>query len=235
MTDQIKPPSWAKFCGGKWYRWFVFYEWGAEWILYAFNRIALIKLLVNGVVATSIVAGVAMFYFDYGDRKTDRAVRRATMLATMVQVAAATKDEEIQNSVVPILEIMVRDGMDLSGLPLPGVNLSRAILSDANLNEANLAGAYLIGADLNNAYLIGADLIGANLSWADLNNAYLFGANLSGADLSWADIGKTTITRSNINETSLTQGHLDSACIDKGDPPINLPDGLTPPTKICGE
>ena len=230
MTDQIKPPSWAKFCGGKWYRWFVFYEWGAEWILYAFNRIALIKLLVNGVVATSIVAGVAMFYFDYGDRKTDRAVRRATMLATMVQVAAATKDEEIQNSVVPILEIMVRDGMDLSGLPLPGVNLSRAILSDANLNEANLAGADLSEAKLSGANLSVANLSGAHLRWADL-----FGANLSRANLSGADIGKTTITRSNINETSLTQGHLDSACIDKGDPPINLPDGLTPPTKICGE
>ena len=220
MTDQIKPPSWAKFCGGKWYRWFVFYEWGAEWILYAFNRIALIKLLVNGVVATSIVAGVAMFYFDYGDRKTDRAVRRATMLATMVQVAAAAKDDKSINPVVPILEIMVRDGMDLSGLPLPGVNLSRAILSDANLNEANLAGA---------------NLSRANLSGANLYRAILSGANLSGADLRWADIGKTTITRSNINETSLTQGHLDSACIDKGDPPINLPDGLSPPTKICGE
>jgi hypothetical protein len=171
MTDQIKPPSWAKFCGGKWYRWLVFYEWGAEWILYAFNRIALIKLLVNGVVATSIVAGVAMFYFDYGDRKTDRAVRRATMLATMVQVAAATKDEEIQNSVVPILEIMVRDGMDLSGLPLPGVNLSRAILSDANLNEANLAGADLRWADIGKTTITRSNINETSLTQGHLDSA----------------------------------------------------------------
>ena len=161
MHNLVKPAPWSKFCGGQWYRWPLGLEWLAEWILYYFQRLALIKLAVNGTIAASVVVGIVLFTFEVDDRETDRAARRATMLATIFQVAGTAKNKEAVNPVVPILETLLQQKINLSGLPLPGANLSKANLSGANLSDANLSKANLSGADLN----------GADLSYADLSSA----------------------------------------------------------------
>ncbi len=99
-------------------------------------------------------------------------------------------------SVKELVELALKDNVNLSGANLSGADLSGAYLSGANLSGADLSGAYLSGADLSGAdlsgaYLSGANLSGANLSGADLSGAdlsgaYLFAANLSGAYLSGA-------------------------------------------------
>ena len=134
----------------------------------------------------------------------------------------------------------------LSGADLRKANLTEANLSGAKLSEASLGGATLRsanfgGADLSGANLRGADLSGVILSWADLSDANLFGATLreanlseailSGADLSGADLSGADLSTAN----NLTQPQLDSACTRKGEEPPKLPEGLKPPTNICGE
>ncbi len=207
----LKPVPWSQFCGGRWYRWLLSSEWLAEWILYTFQRFALLKVVVNGLVAASIVGGIVMFYLEIDDRKTSRAIRRATMLATMVQVARTAKDAKTVNPVVPILETLVQQKMNLSGLSLPGANLKKARLSGANLERAKLQGATLSEIALMMATLIKADLSEANLNRTSLTEADLSGATFSRANLSGAK--------------ELNRAQLVLACADKEGQPI-LPDAF---------
>ncbi len=216
-------------------------HWGVEMVIFIkriLNFVGPMHRSIKVVGHYAIILAVVAFYWDWGDRETDRAVRRVTMLATIVQVAGTARDRETPNPVVPILETLAREKMDLSSLPLPKANLSGAKLNGANLvganlREAKLFEAKLIGADLSeadlntadlrqadlsNANLRGADLItanlsNANLSEADLSGAYLmvavlFGASLSGADLSGADLSGATLTLASLSGADLSLADL---------------------------
>lgn len=124
-----------------------------------------------------------------------------------------------------------RDGYKaiLNWADLRGANLFWANFSGVNLSGAGLNGADLFGANLSGAFLVGANLSGANLFGADLSSAYLNGVNLNRADLSEANLSGTDLR----SVEDLTQVQLDKACVVEGGYPPTLPEGLTPPTKIC--
>ena len=186
----------------------------------------------------AIVFVIVAFIFELNDRNSDRAVQRATMLATIVQVAATAETNDGQNPAVPIIETLVREKLNLSSLPLPRVNLSGAVLARANLREANLGGAVLNGAVLAHANLGEANLGGAVLNGADFYYANLRGANLRGTDLSLANFFEADLSKADLSGALfdgaryLTQAQLDVAC---GELPKSLPDSLVWQGKPCPE
>ena len=110
-------------------------------------------------------------------------------------------------------------------------NLMRANLARAHLIGTNLVAANLAHADLTSAHLSLADLSGAILMETKLTNAFLQQANLTGADFMYANL-----TGANLKYAKgLTQGQLDSACIEKGGIPPIVDDGLNPPANFCPE
>ena len=113
-------------------------------------------------------------------------------------------------------------------------NLSRAKMMSANFHDTYIYEANLSNSDLSDAILLNADLVKADLSGADLSRADLSQADLSEADLSGADLNGADLSGTDFEESkNLTQLQLDSACLsDLEDPPINLPDGLNPPTNL---
>ncbi len=216
MTTPIKPPPWNKFYQDKPYRYLLFFEWAAEWILYFFERFASIKLIVNGVVAISILVGIILFYLDLNDRKMERAARRATMLGTIAQVAALDKSSKEQSRVVPIVETLVKQKMDLSSLPLPGANLRKAELKEAKLNKANfrysdLGWANLQGANLSEAIISEADLSSTNFFKAKLHKTSLVQSNLYLANFEKAELQDASLSEARLIGTNLQKTNLDSA------------------------
>lgn len=203
MAELVRPVDWPTFSGERRCKWLLRIEWLAQWTLYAFRRFALLQLTVNGLVAVSVVVGIALFALEYGDRKTDRAVRRATMLATIVQVSALEGTEDYQNPVVPILEIFARERMDLSGLPLPNINLTEVNLSGAHLKDATFSNAVL-----NRAVFESADLRGANFKKAHLSRAKLNGANLREAGFNKAILQFAHLRGANLYEAFMQECHL---------------------------
>ena len=135
---------------------------------------------------------------------------------------------------------------DLSHAELAGANLFRAQLWQAELRETILSGANLLessflSANLGAAILTGAeawetDFSGANLRDADLSGSQLWGVDFSGANLRGADLSDTAIDRVNIDGADLsgtqfshfgnspamglTQGELDQAKAQPGEPPL---------------
>lgn len=104
---------------------------------------------------------------------------------------------------------------DLSGANLFEANLSWVNFKQADLREANLSTSKLYRTNFDGADLFKANLSGADFLYTDLLNANLSGANMAGVK-------------------NLRQARLDRACLrDPTQPPLSLPAGLRPPTKIC--
>jgi uncharacterized protein YjbI with pentapeptide repeats len=109
------------------------------------------------------------------------------------------------------------------------------ILSGSNLSGANFLQSNLSWVDFKSADLKGANLSAANLYRTNFEGANLFQANLSGADLLYTALLNANISSANMAAVkNLRQERLNRACLgNPGQPPLNLPAGLIPPTKKC--
>lgn len=122
---------------------------------------------------------------------------------------------------------------DLKNAKLSGAAVYSADLTNVNLRDADLSGADLAGtklrearlsdANLSGTFFTGADLTGARLRRADLTSANLIDANLSGANLKRANLSGAYLD----DVHNLTQSQLDTAIYLEGQPPKDLPTGLT--------
>lgn len=134
---------------------------------------------------------------------------------------------------------------DLVGADLKNANLGLVDIVSENLWQgvtfpSKLVGVQLMGADLRNANICRADMRGASLQGAKLDDADFHGSNLSGADLAGAKLAGANLSNANLAGTNLTgtdfspsrpdgdaspahgltQGQLDQAIADPGNPPI---------------
>lgn len=170
----------------------------------------------------AVILAIGAFFIDYSDRKTDRAVNRAMMLATITQVAESTKNYSGPTVIAPMLETLIEQGMDLSGLPLPRVNLQDAnlnngILINTNFQRANMIGAHLTDADVSKSFLYATDFTNAEMSGVDLTNSNLFQAYLVDANLSEAVLTKAFIATAKMNDANLNRAFLDETEMNEVD------------------
>jgi hypothetical protein len=114
-------------------------------------------------------------------------------------------------SVGALVEIAVKEGINLSDADLSGLNLGRAELSGAVLIRADLSRSNLVGADLTGARLTEATFASANMAGATLCKANLARADLSDANLSHANGAWAFLAGANLSETNLTSADLSGA------------------------
>ena len=190
----------------------------ADWALYGFDRVALIRFAVQAVLAASIVGGVIALWFDLSDRPEERLLRAWKVLSDAPAGGNFGQKDAVQfihNKGRSLQKIVLKGaplaGIDLRGANLRGADLSAADLSAADLRKANLGGANLSAADLSVARLSGAYLSEANLSGADLSAAFLRKANLSGADLSAADLSAAILSGADLRKANLGGANLSAA------------------------
>ncbi len=160
-------PFWTKI-----WKWVLFgplilLNWLADWALYAFDRIALVRGVVSGVLAISVVAGVWGFLLEYEDRKEDRRDRREERAdrsaARITQAWRVIIDGwQVKGNVGQrqALAFLIEKkqplrGIKLDGAQLAGFDFSRA--KDRDLSEASFNGA-----TLEEALFGGVDLVRAN-------------------------------------------------------------------------
>ena len=115
--------------------------------------------------------------------------------------------ENNEGQQLKLLENLVKEGTDLSGIQLEKACLNEIDLNHAYLLQANLSGAMLLYANLSNALLAQANLSGAALFYANLQDANLIYANLRGADLTGADLTGADLTGADLTG-SLFRGPL---------------------------
>ena len=147
------------------------------------------------------------------------------------------KNGLIPDHVIPNLQKIHLDNMDLvdsnlsranlshanlAGSNLSHTNLSHANLSHANLSHTNLFHANLFHADLSNTDISDAEIPRANLSHANLfhvnvSNANLFRANLSRADLWETNLSGARLTRANLSDAYLFRANLSGAHFFRAD------------------
>jgi hypothetical protein len=151
-----------------------------------------------------IVAAVMALFVEFRiDRPKDRAVQMAVLYTQMAQTHALANRKGLP-TLRPVVLTLVGAGVPISRQNLVNLDLSNANLEGAVLNQTNLSRA---------------NLSGANLRDADLGQARLAGADLSGANLRGA--------------TNLEQSQIDEACVQKDGAPPEMPDLITPPSKVC--
>ncbi len=164
----------------------------ADWL----DRWWPIKLL-RVLEVFAILIAIAAFVNECQDRRTDRAVRHASLLAQIAQLHALPDGKGL-SSLKPSVEILADEGIPMIGINLSGADLVAADLASADLLFANLSEAILFGANLS-----GADLAEADLSGADLSQANLSGANLTLADLTNADLAGTNLLHTDVSGATL--------------------------------
>ncbi|WP_282608446.1 pentapeptide repeat-containing protein [Pelagibius sp. Alg239-R121] len=131
---------------------------------------------------------------------------------------------------IPWTELCLQNKESLVKIHLPKDSfIEEANLPGANMYNADLYGVSLTGVDLSGANLRVANLKEADLRWGNLSNVSLAEANLSSADLFDTDLSSADLR----SVVGLSQGQLNKACVTRGLAPINLPNGLTAPTKAC--
>jgi hypothetical protein len=52
-----------------------FLEWTFDWILYGFDRLALLRMPIQAFLAASVVGGVLLVWNDLADREDERMLR----------------------------------------------------------------------------------------------------------------------------------------------------------------
>ena len=179
-------------------------DWAVAWLYFAFSNIALIRFSLQAAAAVVLVLTVLQVYFEFQQRKVDRAVRVATLFAQITQLHALPNEKGLIN-----LKFSV-EALASENVPMPNINLS-----GADLSRTKLIRAILRGADLSGAKLLHADLSYADLSYANLSNAYLSEATLTGAEFHGADLSGTYLE----NVKGFSQDQLDVACTTKGGHP----------------
>ena len=239
-------------------------EWPANWWVWLWRRSAGVRTIIEFAGAAIIVAGVYGLYLEREDRKEERVARAEERLARMWELATNPRPgnsgkipalEFLNNNGHQLTGIKI-PGAYLPKVNLSGAEMSRIDLSGANLFGANLKGANLfmgnlVGSSLQAANLKGASLIKAILAEADLRSVAFVDVDLTSADLSGADLYSAFFDGANLLNTSLyranvsgayfseaknlTQRQLDFACVMRGSKFPELPEGLTPPKKVCPE
>lgn len=122
------------------------------------------------------------------------------------------------------------NGANLCRAELISANLNGTYLSEANLNRAVMYTARLGNASLSKSNLFRADLSGADLTYANLLSASLMMADLSGADLHMADLSGANLSGADLTGVKyLSQDQVSRIRYHRGNPPRNLPAGLTLP------
>ncbi len=192
----------------------------ADWL----DSWAPIKLLRVFEVFAILIAIVA-FWLELDQRRTDRAVRIATLYAQIAQLHALPDGQGL-SSLKPSVEILADEDIPMVGINLSGAELVAADLASADLALANLSEAVLYGANLRGAFLAEADLSGADLSKADLTAATLTLADLTNAALGGTVLRYADVSGATLLGYGLTQSQLDAACAETYAPPT-VPSGLT--------
>jgi uncharacterized protein YjbI with pentapeptide repeats len=106
---------------------------------------------------------------------------------------------------------LVREGTNLTGLPLIGAQFQDADLAGVQLQGASLWRAQLQGANLEEVNLQGAALEEAHLQRAKLGRAHLQRAELGRAHLQRAKLGKANLEEANLQGAALEKAHLQRA------------------------
>ena len=182
----------------------------AAWFFFLFNNVALFRFSLEFLAATVIIYGALGVREEFEQRKADRGVRKATLLAQIAQTHALPDGKGLR-AVKASVEILAREDVPMIGIDLSGAALSSVDLSGANLFGTNLSGANLSGADLRGANLSGADLSRANLRRVDLSGTDLQIANLRGAFLHKADLSNTTLFDADLRDADLFTADLRGA------------------------
>ena len=186
------------------------FEWLADWTLYGFDRVALIRLTVQSVLAVSIVGGVIALALDLSDRDDERLLRAWKVLSDAKAGGNFGQKNAIQflhNKGQSLQKIILRDAA-LTGIDRRGADLRQADLTGADLWKADLSGAHLGEGDLTGAGLTRAILRAAILRKADLGEADLGEADLRGANLGKANLRGPNLTRANLKEANLSEATL---------------------------
>lgn len=186
------------------------FEWLADWTLYGFDRVALIRLTVQSVLAVSIVGGVIALALDLSDRDDERLLRAWKVLSDAKAGGNFGQKNAIQflhNKGQSLQKIILRDAA-LTGIDRRGADLWKADLSGAHLGEGDLTGAGLTRAILRAAILGEADLGKADLRGANLGKANLRGPNLTRANLKEANLSEATLAGVKYCRTTIPDGTL---------------------------
>jgi hypothetical protein len=177
-------------------------EWLFDWVLYGFDRLALLRMSIHGFLAASVVGGVLLVWNDLADREDERVLRAWKVLADGAGVGANVGQKDAAEFLIGKGKSLAKSRLvaaDLSGIDFRGADLHESVLDGADLSEADLKGADLSGASLMSANLSGADLSEANLSEANLLEANLSRANLNGANLSGAQLNAANLSGTSTN------------------------------------
>ncbi len=168
----------------------------------------------------------------------DKILREASLLSMLLERIKVSRMEKSPFAGhVPIIERLVRIGVDLrdidvtsvdfsvdDGIVLIGGDLSYVDFKGSDLSEAQLAGATLINANFRDTDLNDANFEYADLTQADLRQAYLLRGSLVGAILDGTNLKETDVTGVDFKGVKeLIQAELDNACADPEEPPVNLP------------
>jgi uncharacterized protein YjbI with pentapeptide repeats len=213
------PPQWG---------WLTFFEWLSDWMFYAFDRSAFVRLFLQGFAGIAVLAGIISFSFEVSDREEERVLKAWKVIADGQKLSSNVGQKDaltfLYSKGKPLRKIDLSGAYlaridlskaSLSSSILKGVDLTLASLRDASLIGANLEEANLAYANLKNASLIGANLEGANLNKANLEGADLFNANLKNADLEAADLEKANLLLANLEKADLEKANLEGANLNK--------------------
>ena len=160
------------------------------------------------LAAMGLVVSIIAFQIDYRDRTVERKFR-AWEIASAAGPSSGGK--------IDAVELLLRNGNDISGAQIAGSHWILRDLSGANLNRTNLSNAMLNKTDFRRADLSRANLSGADLSGADLRKALLAETNLSKAFLGAARIGSAFLANANLSKADLSYAFLSRANLTEAD------------------
>ncbi len=109
------------------------FEWLADWTLYGFDRVALIRFTVQSVLAVSIVGGVIALGVDLLDRPEERLLRAWKVLSDAKAGGNFGQKNAVQflhNKGQSLQKSVLKDA------PLAGIDLHQADLRGANVTGA---------------------------------------------------------------------------------------------------
>ena len=178
--------------------------------------------IARAIEFVAIVVGMAAVIFEFWfERPRDRELRDVQLHATVAELATRGNVNETSHAVQRILELMHRDGVDMSGISIPKVTIRMAEFenadwSNAYMNAVNFACTQsildalaatdrqntpkdpILCAHLSRARFNGANLRAARFQRANLSNAGFTGADLTEAEFHRADLSHTRLFRARL-------------------------------------
>ena len=170
----------------------------------------------------AIVVGMAAVIFEFWfERPRDRELRDVQLHATVAELAAHGNVNATSQAVQRILELMHREGVDMTGISVPKVTIRMAEFENVDWSNAhmyatkfgctqsildalaapdqqNVPKKTALCADLRGAYFNGANLRTALFQRAGLSHARFISADLTEAELQWADMSHARLFRADV-------------------------------------